>query len=110
MTDLFTPIARNSDPSTSHAGARAIEPKRGTHASQILATIRAYPRGLTAAEVESYTAIKSAWKRVSDIKNAGLIRANGEVRGGQQVWVAVEDGASVSRSPSPARLPGDAHG
>ena len=51
LGDLFAPIARSSDPETSHAGARAIEPRRGTQASQILATIRAYPAGLTALEV-----------------------------------------------------------
>jgi hypothetical protein len=90
VTDLFTPIARNSDPSTSHAGARAIEPKRGTHASQVLATIRAYPKGLTALEVERYTLIRGAWKRVSDLKNAGLIRTTGEVRDGGEVYIATE--------------------
>ncbi len=91
MTDLFSPIARASDPSTSHAGAKAIEPKRGTQASQILATIRAYPAGLTASEVERYTMIRGAWKRVSDLKNAGLIRTTGEVRDGGEVYVATED-------------------
>ena len=94
MSDLFTPIARSSDPETSHAGAKAIEPKRGTQASQILATIRAYTAGLTALEVERYTLIRGAWKRVSDLKNAGLIRTTGEVRDGGEVYVALTD-ASV---------------
>ena len=88
--DLFAPIARASDPSTSHAGAKAIEPKRGTQASQILATIRAYPAGLTALEVERYTLIRGAWKRTSDLLNAGLIRETGEVRDGGRVLVATE--------------------
>jgi len=86
--DLFAPIARSSDPETSHAGARAIEPRRGTQASQILATIRAYPAGLTALEVEKYTMIRGAWKRVSDLKTAGLIETTGEVRDGGEVYVA----------------------
>ena len=86
--DLFTPIARTDDPATSHAAAARIQPKRGTQASQILATLKAYPNGLTAAEVERFTLLKGAWKRVSDLKNAGLIRATGETRDGQQVWVA----------------------
>lgn len=89
--DLFTPIARATDPATSHAGAKAIEPKRGTQASQILATFRAYAHtGLTDAEVESYTKIRGAWKRCSDLRNAGLIRPTGETRDGQRVCVAVE--------------------
>jgi len=87
--DLFSPIARASDPATSHAGASAIEPKRGTQASEVLAVFRAYPLGLTAAEVGLYTRVPSAWKRVSDLKNAGLVRGTNEIRGGQQVWVAV---------------------
>lgn len=88
--DLFAPIARASDPSTSHAAATRIEPKRGTQASQILALIRAYPAGLTALEVERYSMIRGAWKRVSDLKNAGLIRTTGEVRDGGEVYKAVE--------------------
>jgi hypothetical protein len=87
--DLFTQIARATDPETSHKGAERIEPKRGTQASQILATIRAYPTGLTALEVERFTLIRGAWKRVSDLKNAGLIRTTGEVRDGGEVYVAV---------------------
>jgi hypothetical protein len=87
--DLFTPIARATDAETSHDGAARIEPKRGTQASQILAMLRAYPKGLTAGEVERYTLIKGSWKRVSDLKNAGLIAPSGETRDGQQVWVAL---------------------
>jgi len=89
--DLFTPIARATDAETSHDGAARIEPKRGTQASQILAMLRAYgDKGLTDAEVEQYTLIRGAWKRCSDLRNAGLIRPNGEIRDGQRVCVAVE--------------------
>lgn len=88
--DLFAPIARASDSQTSHDGAKRIQPKRGTQASQVLATVRAYPAGLTALEVERYTLIRGAWKRMSDLKNAGLIRATGETRDGGEVYIAVE--------------------
>lgn len=88
--DLFTPIARADDPATSHAAAKRIEPKRGTLASQALAMYRAYPKGLTDAELEAYTGLKGIWKRCSDLRNAGLIRPTGEVRDGQRVCVAVD--------------------
>lgn len=86
--DLFTPIARATDPQTSHDGAKRIEPRRGTQASQLLAIFRAYPNGLTPKEAALYAHIEHGWKRVSDLKNAGLIRATGEVRDGGEVYVA----------------------
>lgn len=88
--DFFCPIARNSDPETSHAGAVAIEPKRGTQASQLLAIFRAYPNGLTPKEAALYAGIEHGWKRVSDLKNASLIRSTGAVRDGGEVYVAVD--------------------
>jgi hypothetical protein len=91
MTDLFAPIARASDPSTSHAGAKAIEPKRNTQASQALAMYRAYgAKGLTDAELERFLGIRGIWKRASDLRNVGLIVPNGEVRDGQRVCVAAD--------------------
>ena len=89
--DFLTPVARTTDPDTSHQAAKRIEPKRGTQASQILAVYRAYPRGLTANEVEDYTKIRGSWKRVSDLLNAGFLRPTGEERDGSRVLVAVED-------------------
>lgn len=86
--DLFAPIARATDAQTSHAGAARIEPKRGTQASQLLAIFRAYPRGLTPKEAALYAAIPHGWKRVSDLKNAGLIAPTGEVRDGGEVYIA----------------------
>lgn len=88
--DLFTPIARTSDPQTSHDGAKRIEPNRGTIASQLLAIFRAYPAGLTPKEAATYAHVEGGWKRVSDLKNAGLIRGTGAVRDGGEVYVAVE--------------------
>lgn len=86
--DFFTPIARATDPQTSQDAAAKTEPRRGTQASQLLALYRAYGhKGLTDAEAETYSLIKGAWKRCSDLRNAGLIRPNGEVRDGQRVCV-----------------------
>lgn len=86
--DFFTPIARADDPETSHAGAERIEPKRGTQASQLLAIFRAYPKGLTPKEAALYAHIAHGWKRVSDLKNAGLIRGTGAERDGGEIYVA----------------------
>lgn len=87
--DLFAPIARADDPATSHRAATRIEPKRGTQASQLLAIFRAYPRGLTPKEAALYANIPHGWKRVSDLKRAGLVRGTGEERDGGEVYVAV---------------------
>lgn len=89
--DFTAPIARTSDPATSHDGAKRIEPKRGTIAATALAMYRAYSHtGLTDAELEAYTGIRGIWKRSSDLRNAGLIVPTGEVRDGQRVCKAVE--------------------
>lgn len=87
--DFTAPIARATDPATSHAGAKRVEPKRGTQASQLLAIFRAYPKGLTPKEAATYAHIEHGWKRVSDLKHAGLIRGTGEERDGGEVYVSV---------------------
>lgn len=91
MADLFDtlpPNVRTSDPETSHAASKRIEPKRGTHAASVLATLRYYTAGLTAKEMEAYTKIPGAWKRMSDLKALGLIVGTGETREGSEVYVA----------------------
>ena len=87
---VYPPNVRTSDPETSKAASKRHEPKRGTHASQCLAMFRAYPRGLTADEVGIFTAIKGAWKRVSDLKALGLIVGTGETRDGSEIYRAVD--------------------
>jgi hypothetical protein len=95
---LLPPVARASDPATSHNAARAIEPKRGTRMSEVLGLLRAHPRGLTAQEVERFLSYRDVttgkmvtgwWKRLSDLKAAKLVRATGEERDGGEVYVAV---------------------
>lgn len=89
------PVARDRDPVTSHAGHDKIQPKRGTRMAEVLALLKAYPAGLTAQEVEAFLAhvkdgkrVGGYWKRVADLKAAGLAKATGEVRDGGEVVVA----------------------
>lgn len=93
----LSPVARDSDPLTSHKAHDRIAPKRGTRAAQVLALLKAYPRGLTAQEVELFLQYRDRttgkmvtgwWKRLSDLKNAGLVRGTGEEREGGEVYVA----------------------
>lgn len=102
VTDLFAPFppnVRTSDPETSHQAAKRIEPKRGTHASQVLSLFRAHKNGLTATEVDAYLSYRDPktgrvvggwWKRASDLLAVGLLRETGETRDGARVLVAVD--------------------
>ena len=97
---VFAPVARASDPPTSHAAAKRIEPTRGSKQALVLSLIRAYKQdGLTAQQVERYLRgkdpetgkpIEGFWKRVSDLKTAGLVVGTGRVRDGGEVYVATE--------------------
>jgi hypothetical protein len=89
--DLFAPIARASDPETSHAGADRIAPKRGTDAARVYAWYLANPSGATAKEYAQRTKHDGGWKRVSDLLRKGLLRETGEVRDGGRVLVAVDN-------------------
>lgn len=78
------PHARREDPSTSHESAAAIEAvegttsvlRRGTDKHTALQAISERPS--TGSEVERRTGIRGVWKRVSDLKNAGLITRSHE--------------------------------
>lgn len=98
-TSFLPPVARDRDPVTSHAGHDAVAPKRGTRMAQVLALLKAHKNGLTAQEVEAFLTYRDRttgklvtgwWKRLSDLKHAGLIRGTGEERDGGEVYVAVE--------------------
>ena len=91
------PVARDRDPVTSHAGHDKIQPKRGTRMAEVLALLKAYPAGLTAQEVEAFLTytdrttgkrVTGFWKRLSDLKNAGLVEGTGETRDGGEVYRA----------------------
>src|SRR4249920_2245228 len=93
-------LARSADPPTSHAAAERLDAGRaGTVRRRLLAQFVRYP-SLTADEATSaagFDASDGAWKRVSDLKNLGLVEATGETRAGssgrqQQVLRATEAG------------------
>ena len=70
--DLRYPIARNTDPETSHASAHeTTKTNRKTQCLDLLRLIRFAPGGIS-ADYET-RAVPQAWKRVSDLKNQGLI-------------------------------------
>lgn len=86
------PVARDSDPRTSHAGHDKVTRTgtRKTHAQVALECYHAYGE-LTDAEVERITNIKGIWKRCADLRNATppLVVPTGEERDGQRVCKAV---------------------
>lgn len=77
MRPLTSPIARPSDPATSHEAAQRITEtgKRLTDADRCLDVVRHHP-GLTAAEIGRDTLLGhiAAQRRLSDLKNAGAVR------------------------------------
>lgn len=91
MTDQMEfPLARNSDPDTSHKAA--VRLSAYTMRAKLLDAFKvADMTAEEAAERCNYSAASGAWKRVSDLKNAGLIIDTGVRRKGrsgreQIVW------------------------
>lgn len=91
------PIARNTDPWTSHAAAREItrSGRRQTIRERVLETVRQRP-GLTAGEIGELVGVQDAWKRVSELVRDGeaVYGAAREWRGNRQrtVWPVREQG------------------
>lgn len=93
MADLFTPIARTSDPETSKAAAAKVAPKRGSDQAKVYAWYCANPAGATAKEYAKWTAHEGGWKRCSDLidkehPERGWLIPTGEIRDGGRVLVA----------------------
>lgn len=86
-TDRDHPLARFSDPPTSHMADEqlrrreggATEIRRGTHRHRALECFeRLGP--LIAEDVKLQTGVDGIWKRVSDLKNMNLIAPTGHTR------------------------------
>lgn len=69
------PIARTSDPETSHAGASDVRLRAGSQKALLLVVFQAHPNGLTADEAGRLSGLEHTgyWKRVSDLLRAGLL-------------------------------------
>ena len=78
----MTDIARNTDPQTSHTGADELNRsgRRRTQKEYILNVLRDSPNGMTWGEMKFITGIEYPWKRLSDLKNDGLIEQRGKRR------------------------------
>lgn len=82
---LFDPpprtLVRLEDPETSHAAARTLSGKAGTMRRRLLETFaQGDYTAEEAASMAGYRAADGAWKRVSDLANAGLIEWGGDTR------------------------------
>ena len=89
---MTTPIARTTDPWTSHAGAAEVTEsgRRLTQAELCLDVVRTYP-GLTAGEIGEITGLGHvpAQRRLSDLKADGKIITGAASRSGTFVIVPI---------------------
>jgi len=105
--DLFLP-ARKSDPSTSHAAAASAGLRTTSQKAQLLLAYAKHPMlGLTDEEAGIETGLRRPgvcwWKRCSELRQMGLIRATEDMRQSQmgemqQVCVITGDGLKVAES------------
>ena len=75
-------LARTTDPVTSHEAARKVQ--RDTMLANLISVFEK-SSGMTAEEAATaagYTAADGAWKRVSDLINAGVLVDTGQTRAG----------------------------
>lgn len=77
-----TAHARATDPATSHVAAHALADK-ATMMRALLNVFAGHATGLTAEQachLAGYGPQHGAWKRVSDLKRAGLVEPTGDTR------------------------------
>ena len=100
IDDLARPVARNTDPDTSHAAARYTEPRANTNRALALRVLAEHPGGLTDFELAALTGLQqtSIGKRRGELRDGGFVEDSGERRaspsGAQAiVWKAKSEGA-----------------
>lgn len=77
------PLARKSDPETSHQAAKDATPRAGTHRARALQALReAGPNGLTDFELAERTGIAqtSIGVRRKELADAGYVKPTGQTR------------------------------
>lgn len=67
--------ARNTDPLTSHLGARDVEPRAVSQSHALLRAFNRYPDGLIDEQAAAVADLLHTgyWKRCSDLRNKGFI-------------------------------------
>ena len=88
--DLVIPMARTTDPRTSHAAASRAASTAPTHRNIIMAALRDRP--MTVKEIADATGLTqyAASKRLPELQRLGLAGPTGEEREGCRVWSALE--------------------
>jgi hypothetical protein len=85
IVDMFsTPLARNTDPSTSHIAAAGVQ-RSGVikeHQDLIEQTIRENPHS-TAKDVGKITGVDGIWKRFNEVRIQGRIKKSGQNKDGE---------------------------
>lgn len=94
--------ARTSDPATSHAAAAQLSDKASMLRALLLTFHTSNRTAEEAATTAGYGPADGAWKRISDLKNAGHIAPTGRTRPGvsgraQQVYAITEQGQQALR-------------
>lgn len=79
---LAQPVARRTDPETSHLAAKDAQPKAGTHRALALRTLTEHPEGLTDFDLARLTGVPqtSIGVRRKELVRAGLVVATDERR------------------------------
>jgi hypothetical protein len=78
--DPGPPLARATDPATSHEAAEDVRPRRKSRKALLLAVFRAYG-ALTAEQACALAGLEvGGWKRCSELVGEGKLRRTGETR------------------------------
>lgn len=78
------PLARATDPGTSHAAAQAVRIRAASQKARLLKAYSSFPDGLTDDEAGKSAGLEGSgyWKRCSELRSNGWISRTGEVRAG----------------------------
>ena len=87
--DDIKPVARRTDPQTSHDAAKRAERFATTHAGRILSALKAHGHS-TPAELSDHTGLTvvQLCRRLPELEAQGLAKPTGEVVNGFRVWKA----------------------